>query len=244
MIKIQAVLTQVAHLPRRHLGFYLYEPKLSAVDPVNLAPETAYILEPNLLPSFRDHENCTYTVRVSRSWLADRHRAAICARQFLWGSGIYTDDSDPIAAAIHSGFIKGAWDASVAVDVLEDIIKEQNPKVDYAENVPSSPVAPPPDRDLHITLLVLPQLERYEGSIRYGQKSRTWPEKMHDAPHDGVSFVVLNCEWVDEGSSRGQGRTGAAKRQRLQSSLSGPPRRPGMGEFSTPTSTPAVTVGA
>lgn len=171
-----------------------------------------------MLPSFRNAEmsNCTYTVRVSRTWLRRNEREAICAERFLWGSGIFTDDSDPVAAAIHSGYIKGAWGDWADAALLEQIVREQNPKIDAGqENVPEEPIEPLSGMDLHITLLALPQLERYEPTVRNGVSSRVWPEKPKDAPHDGASFLVLNCEWVDEGAERGKARTGAARRQRL-----------------------------
>lgn len=218
MIKISPVVNAAAQNPRHHLGFFLYSPILSVPDlhtPVRTKLNVS--IRPNLIPSFKDplQVNCTYTIRVSRTWLRHSERATICAQRFLWGSGIYSDDSDPIVAAIHSGFIKGAWSEDVDTTLLEQVIKEQNPGIDVQENVPETPVEPPEGKDLHITLLVLPQLEKYAESVRYGVKSRTWPEEPKDAPHDGVSFMVLGCEWVDEGSARGQERTGAARRKRL-----------------------------
>lgn len=175
-------------------------------------------IRPKLLPGFRnsDQVNCTYTVRVSKTWLRHPEREAICAERFLWGSGIYSDDSDPVAAAVHSGFIKGAWSEWVDTALLEQVIKEQNPSIDVKGNVPESPVEPPEGMDLHITLLVLPQLEKYGECVRYGIKSRAWPEQAKDAPHDGVSFMVWDCAWVDDGSARGQDRSGVARRKRLQ----------------------------
>ncbi len=173
------------------------------------------------MPSFKDPDqvNCTYTIRVSRTWLHASEREAICSERFLWGSGIYTDDSDPVAAAIHSGFIKGAWSEEVDTDLLERVNREQNPSIDVKDNVPDAPVEPPEGKDLHIKLLVLPQLEKYDETARYGLKSRTWPQDEDEgkgAPHDGVSFMVLNCKWVDERSARGQERSGVARRKRLQ----------------------------
>jgi Histone deacetylation protein Rxt3 len=219
MIKIGRVVNAASKNPRRHLGFFLYSPTISVPDlhtPIRTKLNVS--VRPNLIPSFKDpeHANCTYTVRVSRSWLRHAEREAVCAERFLWGSGIYSDDSDPVAAAIHSGFVKGAWSEWVDTALLEQVIKEQNPNIDVKENVPGSPIEPLDGKDLHITLLVLPQLEKYVESVRYGMKSRTWPEEAKDAPHDGVSFMVLNCEWVDEGSARGQERSGVARRKRLQ----------------------------
>ena len=218
-IKISPVLNQALRKPRRHLGSFVYSPIITVPDTNGPARGRLNVsIRPNLLPSFRDPDqvNCTYTVRVSRTWLRQDEREAICAEHFLWGSGIFTDDSDPISAAVHSGFVKGAWPEWIDVDFLAQIIKEQNPKVDAGqENVPAEPLDPLPNMDLHITMLVLPQLEHYEQSVRYGVKSRTWPEDNNDAPHDGVSFLVLKCELVDEGSGRGKDRTGVARRNRL-----------------------------
>ena len=74
---------------------------------------------------------------------------------------------------------------------------------------------------MHITLLVLPTLEYYGASTRFGVGSRDWPENGHGARHDGVSFAVLSCEWIDEGSGRGEERSGAARRERLRQRLRG-----------------------
>ncbi|KMU73850.1 hypothetical protein CISG_10237 [Coccidioides immitis RMSCC 3703] len=76
------------------------------------------------------------------------------------------------------------------------------------------PPIPPPDKDLHITLLILPPLERYESSVMYGLKSRPWGNN-----HDGMSFKVESIEWVDEGGSKGQERGGEARRKRLKSMM-------------------------
>ena len=219
MIKISPVLEAVSKTPRRHLGSFLYKPTISPSDTHHpLRTKLNVSIQPNLLTSWRDPDqvNCTYTVRVSKTWLRRDKRESICAERYLWGSGIFTDDTDPVAAAIHSGYLKGAWGEYVDTDLLEQIIREQNPKVDVGqENVPKVLVEPPPGMDLHITLLVLPQLEHYEGTARYGLKSRSWPEEPHTAPHDGVSFMVLKCDWVDERTERGKGRMGEERRRRL-----------------------------
>lgn len=220
IIKISPVLEVASRTPRRHLGSFLYNPNISATDSHTPARTKLNVsIQPNLIPSWRDPDqvNCTYTVRVSKTWLRRDEREAICAERCLWGSGIFTDDSDPVAAAIHSGYVKGAWGEWVDTALLEQIIRQQNPMIDAGqENVPKELVEPPPGMDLHITLLILPQLVHYEGTVRYGLKSRSWPEEPYAAPHDGVSFMVLNCEWVNERMERGKGRTGEDRRQRLR----------------------------
>lgn len=224
-IKIKPIIESVSSNPRRHLGSFLYSPSFSVPDQPPLRRNKCdFGVTPNLLPAFTNENqlNCTYTVRVSRTWLADSVREAIWKERYLWGSGIYTDDSDPVAAAFHSGFIKAAWPDGTDTELLENIIKEQNPKIDFVENVPPSPISPPADMDLHITLLVLPTLTSYKSTARFGIRSRDWPESEDDrGRHDGVSFAVLNCEWVDEGSSRGIARGGKARRERLKARLGG-----------------------
>lgn len=73
------------------------------------------------------------------------------------------------------------------------------------------PPQPPPNKDLHITLLILPKLERYESTVMFGLRSRAW-----DSTHDGISFKILHIDWVEEGVGRGEERGGAARRKRLR----------------------------
>jgi hypothetical protein len=177
-----------------------------------------YTTTPLPIPRFEGKENCTFTVRVPRFRIDTGRREEICARRALWGTGIYTDDSDPVAAAIHSGFFRGAWGEEIDVDMLDLEIRDayqHAPKA--AEDMgltgdrPQIPPVPPTDKDLHITLLILPKLERYESSVLFGLKSRSW-----DGNHDGMSFKVLRVEWVDEGVGRGEERGGEARRKRLR----------------------------
>jgi hypothetical protein len=222
-IKISTVVAQAARNRRRHLGIFKYDPVVS--QPNNIQPHQDKFdvsIRPNLLPSFSDPNqiNCTYTVKVSRMWLRERERHLIGREQYLWGSGIYTDDSDPIAAAMHSGFIESARPLDA---VLERLIEDQNPKIEGLA-APVKPATVSEGKDLHITLVVLPQLESYTDSVRYGIKSRSWPEREKDgsnpAPHDGVSFMVLKTEFLDDGiMNRRVGRTGQEKRKRLREEL-------------------------
>ncbi|PWY71681.1 Rxt3-domain-containing protein [Aspergillus heteromorphus CBS 117.55] len=220
VVTIEPLLTSVAHLPRHHLGSTLYAPRIGApTDKATLeSAKFGYTTTPLPLPRFEGNENCTFTIRVPRFRIDSSHREEICARRALWGTGVYTDDSDPVAAAIHSGFIRGAWGDDVDVDLLDLEIKDayqHAPKT--AQDVgmegerPQVPPVPPTDKDLHITLLVLPRLERYDSSVIFGLKSRAW-ERMHD----GMSFKVLRVEWVDEGVGRGEERSGEARRKRLR----------------------------
>ncbi|KIV98205.1 hypothetical protein, variant [Exophiala mesophila] len=226
IIKISSVVASAAKNPRRHLGFFKYNPQVTPIDsPRPSTHKFDVSIRPNLIPSFQQPENinCTYTIRVSRMWLKERERRLIGAERYLWGSGIYTDDSDPIAAAMHSGFITAVPPSGVDEVLLDQIIREQNSKIEGG-SAPEKPAPVPENKDLHITLVVLPALERYAESARFGIKSRSWPDESCGSetktPHDGVSFMVLKTEFLEDGiESQRVGRTGVEKRERLRREL-------------------------
>ncbi|KAF3480495.1 uncharacterized protein GIQ15_05842 [Arthroderma uncinatum] len=246
----------------------LYAPRIE-MPSARAPPESSkfgYTSTPIPIPRFDGKENCTFTIRVPRFRIDSSHREEICARRALWGTGVYTDDSDPVAAAIHSGFIRGEWAEDVDVSMLNLEIKDNRRSQPAATtnghgsavakpassngNTPSAnsnstksdpastaqsetpqqppaasttpgtseskqlPPVPPPKKDLHIKLLILPTLERYDSSVMYGLKSRSWGKN-----HDGMSFKVLEIEWVDEGASKGEERGGEARRKRLRNMM-------------------------
>ena len=78
---------------------------------------------------------------------------------------------------------------------------------------PAAPITPPADMELQVDLLILPLVEKYEGTVEYGISSRK------SKTHDGLSFVIHQMRWVEEGvGSRGQERTAAAMKRRLEAS--------------------------
>ncbi|EXJ88982.1 hypothetical protein A1O3_02046 [Capronia epimyces CBS 606.96] len=235
-IRISSVVALARRNPRRHLGFFRYDPEVGPIDLHKAVdPKFDIAVRPNLLPSFTEaeHTNCTYTVRVPRTWLRQRERGLICQERYLWGSGIYSDDSDPVAAAMHSGFIASVHPPGIDEALLQKVIEEQNPRIE-GSTAPERPMPVDETKDLHITLLVLPQLEQYVESVRFGIKSRSWPDEPESSPsattdsgptsnktpHDGVSFMVLKTEFVEDGAEvKRVGRTGKEKRARLQREL-------------------------
>ncbi|CAG8063346.1 unnamed protein product [Penicillium olsonii] len=221
---IEPILSSVSHLPRHHLGSTLYTPRVGAPT-AKSSPDSSkfgYTTTPQPLPRFEQRANCTFTVRVPRWRINQSHREEICARRAIWGTGVYTDDSDPVAAAIHSGFIRGAWGEDVDESMLDLEIKDtyqhappapeaEGEKPETGAKAPRIPPVPPADKDLHITLLVLPRVNQYDSTLLFGLKSRKW-----DGRHDGMSFKVHAVDWVDEGVGRGEERGGEARRKRLR----------------------------
>ena len=227
----KAVLRSVQHLPRQHLGSVLYVPVLSVPSWKSSHEELrfGYVSTATPLPRFDGKENCTVTVRIPRYYLRKEEREEICLRRGLWGSEIYTDDSDPVAAAIHGGWIRGEWGEDVDTSLLDLGSHESSPDSSkdgkqIAEtqmtltSPPTVPMLPVKDRDLHMTLLILPTLQSYTGLVAHGIKSRSWSSK-----HDGLSFKVEKIVWVDEKAGRGEERGGEARRKRLRALMSTKP---------------------
>ncbi len=222
-IRISSIITSTKRLPRRHIGSFRYDPQIDQAD-VSMPGYDKFdiSIRPNLLPAFTGAAklNCTYTVRVPKLYLQQRERRLICKEAYLWGTGIYTDDSDVVAAAMHSGFIKSVAPETADQVLLDRVVNEQNAKIEGLANVPEKPFEPEAGRDAIIQLLVLPTLEHYAGSSRFGVCSRTWPESGTKTQHDGVSFAILKVDFVSGGvEARRMGRTGASKRARIKAEL-------------------------
>ncbi|CCK70192.1 Rxt3p KNAG_0D04470 [Huiozyma naganishii CBS 8797] len=101
----------------------------------------------------------------------------------LWGSDIYTDDSDPLLMLLHMGVFHGdpknvkRTPANLKAPdfVVGSFEESKNKKYDVITD-----------------LLMLDTLESYHGCNRYGVTSRDWAEK---TPHDGLSCGVYKLEF-------------------------------------------------
>lgn len=80
---------------------------------------------------------------------------------------------------------------------------------------PAAPVTPPVDMDLHIEILILPQIQEYAATVEYGISSKKGKAQ------EGLSFMINKVKWVEEAfGSRGQERTAAALKRRLDAGAS------------------------
>ena len=232
----QAVIESVADRPRKHLGDVIYQVQLKPAGPHPPNAKLGFSSTPIPLPRDRiaDNENSTLTVKVPRAHLTPLAREEITSRRAIWGTDIYTDDSDVVAACIHSGWIRGEWGEDVDPDLLD--LRKSTSKAqsragpasadDPHQDVltappPTGPVHVPPGRDLHVTVLILPGLEKYAGSTRYGISSREWGGVYngHRAEHDGISFMIWNVRWVDGAAPQSRLR-GKARRDRIHKAMS------------------------
>ncbi|KAJ9421616.1 histone deacetylation protein Rxt3-domain-containing protein [Fusarium oxysporum] len=212
IISSKAVLESVSDRPRHHLGDFIYDPGLK---PGRLVPSTsthrAFASNPKPLPwdMIKNKENCILTVKVARIHLSSIAREEITSRGYLWGTDVYTDDSDVVAACIHSGWIKGEW----AEDVDNSTSSPSLP--------PSGPMSIPAQRDLHVNVLILPRLVKYYSSTRHGISSREFGGDYghRHSVHDGISYMIKSVRWVENGAQPQARLRGKARRERMRKAM-------------------------
>lgn len=229
----QAVLDSVADRPRKHLGDVVYQVVLKPSKLDSSHSKFGYSSNPRPLPMemIKGNENSTLTVKIPRVHLSPAAREEITSRRAIWGTDVYTDDSDVVAACIHAGWIRGEWGDDVDVDLL-DLYKPPTSKKQRAVPVEqhlevltsppvSGPVHVPADRDLHVTLLIMPALEKYSSSTRFGMQSREFGGTYNGRKsiHDGISFMITSVRWVDGAAPQSRLR-GKARRERIRKAMS------------------------
>ena len=239
-ISSKAVLDAVSSLPRHHLGDSIYEPELRAE---RLVPEISkhrgFSSNPKPLPwdTIKGKENCTLTVKVSRIHLSPAAREEVTARRYLWGTDVYTDDSDVVAACIHGGWIKGEWTEDVDVAMLDvDSVRDPKrgkpasqkndaPDADLegliSEPSASGPMTVPANRDLHVSVVVLPRLVKYAATTRFGMTSREFGGEVgpRHLVHDGLSYMIQSIRWVENGAQPQSRLRGKARRERMRRAM-------------------------
>lgn len=222
-VSSQKVLDEVAEKSRKHLGSQLYTTSLSQPANADLSLDAKIKFSSNMAPItfFAGKENCTYTVRVPRTYVTNSSPEAnsepssfeeLCRHRQLWGTDVYTDDSDVVAAAVHSGWIKGDFGDSNAdlhdlCDNDSETSEAEMPPSDLTTK-PSKPVRVPPEHDLHVTVLILPPLETYASSMQHHIRSREW-----NRVHDGMSFMIHRIQFIDESPSNRFTERGLAGRK-------------------------------
>lgn len=236
----QAVIESASKYPRNHLGDFIYESELK---PSRLLPSTpshrGFASNPKPLPLdlIKGKINCTLTVKIPRIYLSPLSREEITSRAFLWGTDVYTDDSDVIAACIHSGWIRGEWAADFDTAMLDAEPDEKRRKTNKdgasepagteSEGLITAPpakgpMAVPADRDLHVNVLILPRLAKYGATTRHGITSREFGGEhgTRTTSHDGLSFKVHNIRWVENGAQPQARLRGKARRERMRKAMS------------------------
>ncbi|CAG8644049.1 1338_t:CDS:2 [Funneliformis caledonium] len=142
----------------RHLGHLIYNSK-------------------EILPPLEFHENGLLEIWIESkylTWLNEKVRT-----NALWGTDVYTDDSDVVAVLIHTG--------------------HYTPPPSLSEWTPDYP-----DHDLCVTIRVLPKLVQYTSTVRDGYKSRSWGN--HHGVSYKIERVCKMKKGEAIGRSRGKGK--------------------------------------
>ncbi|KAF8946824.1 hypothetical protein BGZ47_011215 [Haplosporangium gracile] len=168
--------------PELFLGYYRYDPAV-------------------LLPAMQGKENSLLEVRVASTYLT--YDNAKVKKRELWGTDIYTDDSDVVAILIHAGYFIPPTN-SQCTD--EDSFHPTSQHHNFVSN-PIKHICP--GFDLAVTLRVMPKLIKYQGSIRHRIKSRTW-----STGHDGVSFKIESIRKLGAGEALNKGRSQSKRRMK------------------------------
>ncbi|EQK97434.1 histone deacetylation protein Rxt3 [Ophiocordyceps sinensis CO18] len=234
-ITSKAVLDAVSHRPRHHLGDFIYEAGLKPGRLLlNTPSHRGFSSNPKPLPwdVIEGKENCILTVKVPRVHLSPPAREEITARAYLWGTDVYTDDSDVMAACIHGGWVKGEWaeDFDSATFDLDDGGPRRKPKNRANESLDleseglitsppqSGPLSIPNNRDLHVNVLILPKLAKYAATTRFGIASREFGGQYgaRQSVHDSISYMVESIRWVENGGQPQARLRGKARRERMR----------------------------
>lgn len=211
-IDSRKILESVADRQRLHLGFQEYQAKLEpkGEESRNRGSNTGFASTPLPLPRLEGKENCTLTIKIPRIHISDISREEITRRKAVWGTDIYTDDSDVIAACIHEGWFRGAWAPGVDTSLLDlEIGEPPAGPIDIGQVLtkppPSGPWKVPKKHDAHVNILILPKLVEYKGCVRFGIKSREWGVKRngYKGSHDGLSFKIMSVQWIAGAGVRG-----------------------------------------
>ncbi|KAI8138789.1 histone deacetylation protein Rxt3-domain-containing protein [Fennellomyces sp. T-0311] len=123
-------------------------------------------------------------------------------RKAVWGTDIYTDDSDIVPMIVHSGKYSMAF-VEPDIDPRDPFFVALGAEMDDEDKSKRPSKYEIPDHDLKVTLRVMPTLKRYTGTIRHYIASRTW-----GGDHDGASYWVECVEKIDRGEAQPKGRQG------------------------------------
>lgn len=152
----------------------------------------------------------------------------MCKKRLLWGTEVYTDDSNILAVLVHLGYLPAVRDGAEVVEYASAhdavIARLAAPKrrgagrskeiaaAAMAEGgVPKTSASVQGKKDLLVKIVICGNLGEYRGVVKYGLKSRGW-----DGGHDGMGFMVEDVKWVDSAIGFGDVRGGKGVHERLK----------------------------
>ncbi|GAA6011815.1 hypothetical protein JCM8202_004160 [Rhodotorula sphaerocarpa] len=171
-----------------------------SVAPVDLPPVAFTVGPPTSYDGAPVPETSPSTPLVLPAHLADL--PGFRKRQ-VWGTDVYTDDSDILALLVHSGWLRvtrrerrrRAGEKGAGADAIRRARVEGEERIEAAGagGESGSILTAATAMAIKVTLGVVPPLVRYQGIERQGVRSRNWGNG-----HDGVSLRVENAELVQK----------------------------------------------
>lgn len=149
----------------------------------NIGGTMEILIPGRYLPSPPDHSR-GWAVRGEKEWdegVSEAGRRVMSripgfSERRLWGSDVYTDDSDILAVMIHSSWLR-------PIPAAFDPYGETPAPINRTRRAQD---------DLKVLIRVAPKLIRYVASERAGFVSRGWGNS-----HDGVSYVIETVSRVE-----------------------------------------------
>ncbi|KAJ3162753.1 hypothetical protein HDU86_003726 [Geranomyces michiganensis] len=213
------------NMKEKHLGAIIYNgPKVRRPGSTRVED-----IELNLLPRFNsEHHYGTIDVRVPAYLLSFKSNVA-ARRSAVWGTDVYTDDSDVVAMAIHSGWYKAIdspdMESSHRKEILASVVggsllASSKPSItnpDAIDGTADALLADPHTRLLPTRPLapVIGTIDPYDGLpshdlnitlrilprlVKYAGSLRNGIESRGwGASHDGESVRIENCRAVPRG---------------------------------------------
>ncbi len=191
-----------------------------------------------LLPSLiSNYINCTIDVYVPYHEMFDNPNVF---DKRIWGTDVYTDDSDVVAILYHCGILHSQDPTRRKLrKISKRQEKEQKRDIDanaspmnYQFTSYSGPITPGNKENMHnitgntvteeeaadliVTLIILPTLKEYKGCYRNNYYSRSWKD------HDGCSIAVYGVRWCKLGEGinfSGVSRYGTFRKKMLNERL-------------------------
>lgn len=79
------------------------------------------------------------------------------------------------------------------------------------------------NRDMHVTLVILPTLRKYSSTTRFGIQSREFGgssgEGRRQKQHDGLSFMIAGVRWVENGAKTQSDVRGKGRKERMRRAM-------------------------
>lgn len=217
------VLQYASKFPRKHLGSIIYTStptretyrQLHLFKDSKINPQFPSKIVP-LLPELSDHINSLVTVRIPSFQIIDLLNNENYIKRKIWGTDIYTDDSDVLLVLKHNGFLPTQDSEVEQLVPNEGTVKTTPGNIDNKQNIQQNVsnfkhFLNIIGGDIHVDLIILPRLKTYKGVYRNGINSRDWL-----TGHDGVSFALFGVRYGEKNSAIDSSNDTEIKKRKLK----------------------------